>query len=291
MIFDADAFDFDGSLANYFFLSLVKKNITLANRELLDRLGLSPNPKIILFGTNRQGIKDDYSNSFDNEIKPLIFEYPPIEGKGKEPDAEFRQTVKDMAAVTLEKMARKGLESTATGALRGICNYAEAQQYNFSVSPVKCVDYYKPGMIPLAPCPPISKKSAKNLADTSKSPLSKFIKKCTKASKSKEYFAENTELNLDSSFSCLSFNPEPSTSNSLTPYFADPIPASSSSSSSTSISSSSYLFFPGEKNNMKPSKGSMMGGHKKQVVEKAQNPENPLEDTKSPLHSSSSYQY
>lgn len=59
--------DFDGCLANYLYLSEKNKDILAANQFLLKVMASSSNKKIVFVGSNRQGLSDDYVNSFADE--------------------------------------------------------------------------------------------------------------------------------------------------------------------------------------------------------------------------------
>ncbi|MBL7481111.1 hypothetical protein [Legionella bononiensis] len=294
MIYEIYSFDFDGCLANLLYLSSKKKDIIRANQVLLAQIKSSPNPKIILVGSNRQGLMDDFTNAADNErgscfpaiklisqelnsheapttldelllsdiyndmpdgasfkeamkyinknnkdykvgkikkpeqfpnwihdeskltviyaqmhkmakehpyddlqfnfiddredilnhlhdyflkypeliphnvtlnlkrymgpidkfenpIDPLVTEYAPIKGTRPEADHDYRQTVKMMAAVTIEQMNAHDYYLCATKAKSPIQSYEEAKKYNYNISVIKAVGYYKPGMMPINP--------------------------------------------------------------------------------------------------------------------------------------------
>ncbi|KTD59907.1 hypothetical protein [Legionella shakespearei] len=284
LIYDVYSFDFDGCLAHVGFLSAQQKDILAANRDLLESLKASPNPKIAFVGSNRQSAPDDSTNShadergscfpaisaisqelnavldgfllsdlyndlpdgtsfrmalehiapnkkdynptdiklvkglpnwihdeskltllyaqihkiasehpndtinfnffddredlldnlhayfskypelipgnvtlklkqyrgpvdkFDKPIEPQVKEYPSIQGSRTTYDADYRQTVKDMAAVTIEEMTRQGIDITTSKSSRPITSFAEAKQNQFDMSPIKCIRYYQPGM-------------------------------------------------------------------------------------------------------------------------------------------------
>lgn len=287
MIYDVYSLDYDGCLAHLGFLSAKQKNILAANKDFINLLKVSPNPKIAYVGSNRQSALDDLANShadergscypaihamskelnavldpfllsdlyndlpdgtsfkmaleqiasnqkdyhpagiklindfpnwihdeskltllyaqihkvasehpkdminfhffddredlldnlhayfskypesipanvtlklnqyrgpvdkFDKPIEPLIREYAPIQGTRTTFDANYRQTVKDMAAVTIEEMTRQGIDITSTRTTRPITSFAEAKQSQFDMSAIKCIRYYKPGMTPM----------------------------------------------------------------------------------------------------------------------------------------------
>ena len=297
MVYEVYSFDFDGCLANLVYLASEKKNIIAANRELLNRIKLSPNPKIVFVGSNRQAIPDDFSNStangrgscypatklisneleatldkfllgdiyndlsdgttfckafkyldkhhqykpahykkvqtlhnwvhddskltllyaqihkvvlehpfdeiqfnfFDDRediltglhtyflkypdliplnvtlnlkrymgpvdrnealIDPQVVEYESIRGSGKQIDINYRETIKTIAAVSIEQMSAKGLDITSYSSTRPIINYFEAQQVNFDCAAINSIQYYEPGMIPKSslPPPPVKKE-------------------------------------------------------------------------------------------------------------------------------------
>ncbi len=95
-----------------------------------------------------------YRGPIDNnghEISPLVVDYPSVNGIRSEADRDYRETVKTMAAVTIEKMSEQGMDIIATGASKAITSYAEAQKYGFDMSAIKCINHYEPGMIPNNP--------------------------------------------------------------------------------------------------------------------------------------------
>lgn len=294
LIYEIYSFDFDGCLANLFYLSSEDKNIILANKGLLDALKSSPNPKIILVGSNRQGLMDDYNNALpdkrgscfpavklitrelntheapatldefllsdvyndladgtsfkmalrcidknkkdyipgklkkaehhpnwmhdeskltvlyaqihkiakdhplddlqfnfiddredildnlhnyflkypeliphnvtlhlkkyigpydkdNNPIDPIMKDYAPLRGTRAEADADYKHTVKIMAAVTIEQMNAKDYFLTATLSRKSISSYEEAKRYHFNTSTIKVAAYYEPGMLPDKP--------------------------------------------------------------------------------------------------------------------------------------------
>ncbi|TAL62640.1 MAG: hypothetical protein EPN84_06160, partial [Legionella sp.] len=97
--------------------------------------------------------------------KPLITPYDPIPGEGEEPDANYLLTVKQMAAVTLENTFPDPV--SASSALRMNC-YNNVASVKFDVSPIECVKYYKPGMLPIQPI-----SEPKEAANDSETPDSK----------------------------------------------------------------------------------------------------------------------
>jgi hypothetical protein len=78
-------------------------------------------------------------------------EYAPIKGTRPEADHDYRQTVKMMAAVTIEQMNAHDYFLTATKARSPIKSYEEAKIYNYNISVIKAASYYKPGMMPINP--------------------------------------------------------------------------------------------------------------------------------------------
>lgn len=79
---------------------------------------------------------------------PLIINYPAIKGTRPKADSEYRQTVKNMAAVTLELTTKAGIDISSSSAPgKPITNYEQAESRGFDISAVDCIKYYKPGMI------------------------------------------------------------------------------------------------------------------------------------------------
>ncbi|WP_298623673.1 hypothetical protein [uncultured Legionella sp.] len=86
-----------------------------------------------------------------NKIDPLVTEYEPIKGTRPYADQDYRQTIKTISAVTIEQMTAQDNDLIAAKATQPIRTYAEAQQYKFNMTSIKCVQYYKPGMLPVNP--------------------------------------------------------------------------------------------------------------------------------------------
>lgn len=84
----------------------------------------------------------------DKPIEPQIVDYPSIQGTRSQYDANYRQTVKLIAAVTIEKMTQQGIDISTSKASKPITTFAEAKQHGFDMSAIKCVRYYEPGMMP-----------------------------------------------------------------------------------------------------------------------------------------------
>jgi hypothetical protein len=361
LIYDVYSFDFDGSLAHIGFLSAKQKNILAVNREFLESLKASTNPKIAFVGSNRQSVPDDFSNShadergscfpaiaavskeldavldelllsdiyndlpdgtsfkwamdhtnannkdynltdltlikgspnwihdeskltliyaqihkvasehpndtihfnffddredlldnlhtyfskypelipsnvtlklkqyrgpvdsFDKPIEPLVRDYPFIQGSRISCDANYRQTVKDMAAVTIEEMTRQHIDISSTKSSRPITSFAEAQRNQFDISAVKCIRYYKPGMTPTQ----LPKVQAPE----------KVVSPVMKAKKSRFFFGSkkkesNSNLSAASSSSSATDSP-------ISPRFASSSSSADSSKSSNKSRSSS----------------------------------------------------
>ncbi len=102
----------------------------------------------------------------DNEITPLFHDYTPIQGTREKPDENYRQTVKSMAAVTIEQMTEKGIDIAANYGAKAaiVTTYADAQKCNFDMSAIKCVHYYVPDAMPKHPPKPLSAKKEKQFA-------------------------------------------------------------------------------------------------------------------------------
>ncbi len=101
----------------------------------------------------------------DNEITPLFHDYTPIQGTREKPDENYRQTVKNMAAVTIEQMTAKGIDIAANYGEKAaiVTTYADAQKCNFDMSAIKCVRYYEPDAMPEHPPKALSAKKEKRL--------------------------------------------------------------------------------------------------------------------------------
>lgn len=101
----------------------------------------------------------------DNEIIPLFRDYEPIQGTREEPDANYRQTVKNMAAVTIEQMTEKGIDITANCGKKAaiVTTYSDAQKCHFDMAAINCAQYYVPGTIPKHPPEILPAKKEKKL--------------------------------------------------------------------------------------------------------------------------------
>ncbi|MCL9685396.1 hypothetical protein [Legionella maioricensis] len=138
-----------------------------------------------------------------HEIDPLVVDYPSISGTRPEADKHYRQTVKTMAAVTIEKMTEKGMDISATGASKAITSYAEAQKYGFDMSAIKCINHYEPGMMPLNPPEAPSAKKEKFFGEVKKLHFSKHssTEKLDKPTIEKKHFSAPTPLGFNSTTS------------------------------------------------------------------------------------------
>ncbi|PWY55582.1 hypothetical protein DGG96_10735 [Legionella qingyii] len=137
------------------------------------------------------------------EIDPLVVDYPSIGGIRPGADKHYRQTVKTMVAVTIEKMTEKGMDISATGASKGITSYTEAKKYGFDISAIKCINHYEPGMMPMNPPDVPSAKKEKLFSEMRKLYVSKHssIEKLDKLILEKKHFSEPTPSGFNSATS------------------------------------------------------------------------------------------
>lgn len=91
-----------------------------------------------------------YTGPTDRNGKPvaqLFKAYNPIQGTRELPDHDFRNTVKNMAAVAIESEPYITSQHSPTS----ITSYNEAQKYHLDISAIKVLKYYQPGMMPKFP--------------------------------------------------------------------------------------------------------------------------------------------
>jgi hypothetical protein len=91
-----------------------------------------------------------YTGPTDRNGKPvaqLFKAYNPIPGTRELPDHDFRNTVKNMAAVAIEGEPYITSQYSHTS----ITRYSEAKKYHLDLSAIKVLKYYQPGMIPKFP--------------------------------------------------------------------------------------------------------------------------------------------
>ena len=178
-----------------------------------------------------------------NKIDPLYVDYPGIQGSGPEPDKNYRQTVKNIAAVTIEKMTEQGRDIAATKTTRPVATYTQAQGCNFDMDAINCVKYYVPGMLPASSPEALSSKKEKQLSDPRKTRPYKEM-----------YEAKALYQEAGSSHTS-------SSSSSIEAF----IPAAASSKQS------SFRFFPAEKpeSSRKIADG-LLGKHKKNTTDLSQ---------------------
>jgi hypothetical protein len=175
-----------------------------------------------------------------NKIDPLITEFAPIKGARPYADGDYRQTVKTMAAVTIEQMTEQNYDLLATNARHPITTYAEAQNVQFNMTAIKCVQYYKPGMLPASP-PEVPAQSkgfrffGRTFFSSSNLPISSIKSPhhasslSPRPSSSSSSSLSHTPAHSDSFSSIPSPKPTPSPSSK---FVSDPGPSSSSPTSS-----------------------------------------------------------
>ncbi len=114
------------ALHEYFnqFPELIPKNVTL-------------NLKTYTGPTDRTG----------KPVEQLFKAYNPIQGTSEVPDYDFRNSVKNMAAVAIESEPYVSSQNSPTN----ITNFDEAKKYHFDISAINVLKHYKPGMTPKFP--------------------------------------------------------------------------------------------------------------------------------------------
>lgn len=146
---------------------------------------------------------------------PQVLDYPAIQGTAVDADKAYVQTVKKMAAVTIEQMTQKGIDITGTKTTGPIRDYNEAKEQRFDMSAIRCTGHYTPDK---QPAQPINEPAA----------LPKSLSLKARMSSLGNLFQSSTNNSNNTSKKLVRKNSSPK-----------PSPASSSSSSSgTSLKSS-----------------------------------------------------
>ncbi len=91
------------------------------------------------------------TDKYRHKVDPLVTEFAPIRGTRPSADQHYRQTIKTMAAVTIEEMAAHNYDLSTPKSSYAVKTYAEALSCQFDMTSIKCVQYYTPGMLPIHP--------------------------------------------------------------------------------------------------------------------------------------------
>lgn len=160
-------------------------------------------------------------------LDPFIKHYAPVQGIGRL-DVNYPNTVKQIAAVTIEQMHENDNYITTKTSYRAISSYAEAEKYHFDISKVQCIPYFTPGMIP------------QNHVDSSTMPYQKVGSESTAAPAGSSKNKIIKLANKTGSWIMKKFSKRRATSPDLSTFNSSSLPGSSSDISELRMPSPEY---------------------------------------------------